>query len=115
MFLCGARNCVRPSTSSLRKFSSAKTGSVAANTSIRQTSSTTIFFTDYDIEEFVYSPEIALALRQRAAGQRFIDMLEAFDKTVGPELLPEVVIDHPKWVEIRHAARQFLDLLNCPK
>ena len=72
-------------------------------------------FTDYDIEEFVDSPEIALNPQQRAAGQRLIDMLEAFDKSVGPELLPEVVIDHPKWVEIRHAARQFLDLLNCPK
>lgn len=70
-------------------------------------------FTDYDIEEFVDSPEIGLNAQQRAAGHRLIDMLEAFDKVVGPELLPEVVIDHPQWVEIRHVARQFLDLLNC--
>jgi len=70
-------------------------------------------FSDNEIEEFVDSPEVGLDAQQRTSGHHLIDMLEAFDKIVGPELSPEVVIDHPKWVEIRHAARQFLDLLNC--
>jgi len=70
-------------------------------------------FTDYDIEEFVDSPEVGLNAQQKAAGRHLINMLDAFDQAVGPELLPEVVIDHPQWIEIRHAARQFLQLLNC--
>ncbi|MBS0224338.1 MAG: hypothetical protein JSR91_26760 [Proteobacteria bacterium] len=70
-------------------------------------------FSDFEFEEFVDSPLVDLNVRQRAAGRRLIDLLRAFEKVVDLELPPEVVIDHPKWVEIRHAARQFLHLLDC--
>jgi hypothetical protein len=70
-------------------------------------------FTDLEVEVFIASPGVALNEQQKKAGNDLVAKLEAFDKEVGPELPPDVVIDHPKWSEIRQAAKKFRELLDC--
>jgi hypothetical protein len=68
-------------------------------------------FSDLGIEEFITCQEIGLDEQRKAAGSDFVAKLRAFEKVVDPELRPEAVIDHPKWIEIRRAAQRFLDAL----
>jgi len=70
-------------------------------------------FSDFDIEQFLTAPEVALTPDQRSAGKQLISQLEAFDKLVGPALPPEKVIDHADWARIRSAAKNFHDALGC--
>jgi hypothetical protein len=70
-------------------------------------------FSDLGIKDFIASSEVGLTDQQKKAGDDLVAKLEAFDKVVGPELPPDVVIDHPKWNEIRQAAKKFRDSLGC--
>jgi hypothetical protein len=70
-------------------------------------------FSDFDIEQFLTSPQVALTDDQRSAGKDLVAKLEAFDKAVGPDLIPEKVIDHPEWAKIRTAAQAFHKALGC--
>ena len=67
-------------------------------------------FSDAFLGEYA-RPELGLDEAQKAAGKAFIDSLEQFDKIGGPELPWQEVIDHPGWIEVREAAKKFLDLL----
>jgi hypothetical protein len=71
-------------------------------------------FDDILIEEFLVSPEVGLNDQQRAAGKRFVDAMNAFDKPMN-SLTSEQIIDHTMWREVRKAAKEFLDLLECEK
>jgi len=71
-------------------------------------------FDDLAIEEFLASPEIALNVLQKAAGNRLVEAMNAFEKPVD-SLTPDQVIDHPAWREVRDAAKRFWDLLECEK
>jgi|SRR5882757_7223518 hypothetical protein len=71
-------------------------------------------FDDLAIEEFLASSEIGLNDLQRAAGDRFVDAMNAFDKPMD-SLTPEQILDHPMWREVRRTAKAFLDLLECEK
>lgn len=71
-------------------------------------------FDDLLIEDFLQSSEVGLNEPQRAAGQAFVEAMNAFEGPVD-SLTPTEVIDHPLWREVRRTARIFLDLLSCPK
>jgi hypothetical protein len=70
-------------------------------------------FTDFDLAQFVASPEVGLDEAQKAAGDALIRKLRAFEKEVDAEMPPEQVIDHPMWADVRVAARHFAGLLGC--
>lgn len=67
-------------------------------------------FSDAHVDGYA-NPDLALDEAQKAAGKAFIDRMRDFDKIGGPELPWQEVIDHPGWIEVREAARKFLDLL----
>jgi hypothetical protein len=70
-------------------------------------------FDDFAIESFLASPEVALTAEQVAAGKALIEELEAFDREVGPNAGEDLVIDHPRWADVRRVAQRFGDLLGC--
>jgi hypothetical protein len=70
-------------------------------------------FSDLDLEQFIISPEVALGDLQRAAATQLLRKMQYFDEIMGENLSPEGVIDHPLWLEIREAAREVLDALEC--
>ncbi|MSP74949.1 MAG: hypothetical protein EXR12_02310 [Rhodospirillaceae bacterium] len=67
-------------------------------------------FSDAHVDGYP-DPDLALDETQRAAGKEFVDRMRDFDKTGGPELPWQEVIDHPGWVKVREAAKKFLELL----
>jgi len=67
-------------------------------------------FSDLAFEMFVESPEICLNDLQKAAAKKLIEKMRSFEKAVDSRLLPEQVIDHPAWIDVRRAAKTFLKL-----
>jgi hypothetical protein len=74
-----------------------------------------MIFSDFGVEEFIASPEVALHASQKMAGNQLVEKMRYFAKLIGPGMPPDKVIDHAVWAEVRQAAKRFSDLLECKK
>ena len=69
---------------------------------------------DFSVEDYLTASEVGLDDGQRAAGRKFLDAVNAFDKPMESMTLEEI-IDHPMWRDVRRAAQAFYALLERGK
>lgn len=61
-------------------------------------------------EDFLISKEIGLNSKQIELGEILLKKLDKFNDTFPEDYIdPKVVLNHPLWIEVREAAKQFLD------
>ena len=72
-------------------------------------------FDDADFENFLDLPNyIKITQNQKKLGYKLIEKMNEYSEVF--DEFPDIqVLDHPKWIEIRQAAKEFLESFNKPK
>ncbi len=67
---------------------------------------------DTDFEKYLDTANAGYTTKQVEAGKQLLIMIQQFPHKVRDKIKPEELINDPRWVKIRDAAKNFLTLLD---